>query len=133
MMIPEKRRTVTRWLTGAVVAAAASALMAPTFAVAATPSTSLDGPAAAPLTKNVVTPHQTGYDGYLCNIASLWIRQTPSDSGVRVAQVFTGNPMHVYATHNSVPSIPEGWALGYGRPNGGAAADGYFKVGYVCT
>ncbi len=113
MKILENRRTVARWLTGAVVATAASALIAP-LAVAA-------------------TPHQTGYDGYLCNIASLWIRQTPNDGGVQVAQVFTGNPMHVYATHNSVPSIPEGWALGYGRPNGGAAADGYFKVGYVCT
>lgn len=130
MKILQKRRTVTGWLTGAVVATAASALLAPTFAVAATSSPSLDRPVA---TKAAIAPHQTGYDGYLCNIDSLWVRQTPDDGGVRVAQVFTGNPMHVYATHNSVPSIPEGWALGYGRPNGGAAADGYFKVGYVCT
>ena len=124
---------MVRWLTGAVVATAASALIAPTFAVAATTSPSLDRPVAAPPAKAAVAPRQTGYDGYLCNIASLWIRQTPDDGGARVAQVFTGNPMHVYATHNSVPSIPDGWALGYGRPNGGAAADGYFKVGYVCT
>lgn len=129
MKILEKRWTVTRWLTGAVVATAASALIAPTFAVAATTSPS----AAAPQSKSVVKPYQTGYDGYLCNIASLWIRQTPSDGGVGIAQVFTGNPMHVYATHNSVPSIPIGWALGYGRPGGGAAVDGYFKVAYVCT
>ena len=133
MKILEKRRTVTRWLTGAAVATAASALIAPACAVAAPTSPSLDRAAAAPLTKAVVTPYQTGYDGYLCNIASLWIRQSPSDGGARVAQVFTGDPMHVYATHNSVPSIPIGWALGYGRPHGGAAADGYFKVGYVCT
>jgi hypothetical protein len=120
----EKRRTVARWLTGAVVATAASALSAPAFAVADTTTS---------LTKTVVAPRQTGYDGYLCNIASLWVRQTPNDGGAEVAQVFTGDPMHVYATHNSVPSIPDGWALGYGRPHGGAAQDGYFKVGYVCT
>ncbi len=124
MKILQHRRA--RWLTGVVVATAASALIAPTLAEAATTSPSLDRAA-------VVTPHQTGYDGYLCNIASLWIRQTPNDGGVGIKQVFTGNPMHVYATHNSVPSIPAGWALGYGRPNGGAAVDGYFKVGYVCT
>lgn len=124
---------MTRWITGAVVATAASALIAPTFAVAATASPSVDRPVTAPAAKEVVAPHQTGYDGYLCNTASLWVRHTPDEGGDHVAQVFAGDPMHVYATHNSVPSIPDGWALGYGRPHGGAAADGYFKVGYVCT
>jgi hypothetical protein len=86
------------------------------------------------LFQTMLAAGQTGYDGHLCNIDSLWIRQSPSDSGTRVAQVFRGDPMHVYATHNSVPSIPVGWALGYGRPHGGQAADGYFKyVPYVCT
>ncbi|WP_255950779.1 hypothetical protein [Streptomyces odontomachi] len=124
MDITRTRGTAIRWLTGAMVATAASVLIAPTSAVAATAPPSLQAPMA---------PDQTGYDGYLCNIASLWIRQAPNDGAVGIAQVFTGNPMHVYRTHNSDPSIPAGWALGYGRPGGGAAVDGYFKVGYVCT
>ncbi len=130
MKILKKRRTVTRWLTGAVVATAASALITPTFAVAATPSPSLS---LAPTAVQAVMSPRVGYDGYLCNIDSLWIRDVPNDGGGQVVQLHTGDPVHVYRTNASDPSIPAGWGLGYGRPGGGAAYDGYFKVGYVCT
>lgn len=78
---------------------------------------------------------QTGYDGYLCNAPStgVAIRDIPSDGGQERGRMYNGNPLHVYRTHNSEPSIPVGWALGYGRPGGGAAVNGYFKLAYVCT
>ncbi len=77
---------------------------------------------------------QTGYDATACNLpgTGMAIRDRASDGGNEMGRVTNGNPLHVYATHNSQPNIPAGWALGYGRPGGGAAVYGYFKLAYTC-
>jgi hypothetical protein len=76
---------------------------------------------------------QTGYDGYLCGApdTGIAIRKAPNDGAEAVGRMHNGDPLHVYRTHAGDASIPAGWDLGYGRPGGGAAVDGYFK-NYVC-
>jgi hypothetical protein len=80
------------------------------------------------------TAAQTGYDAYACNLPTtgMAVRDRASDGGLERGRVHNGDPLHVYATENSEPNIPAGWALGYGRPGGGDAVNGYFKLAYTC-
>jgi hypothetical protein len=82
-----------------------------------------------------VALNQTGYDAYVCGTQSngMAIRSSATDDGTVLATVHNGDPLHVYATNSTQPDIPSGWALGYGRPGGGAAVDGFFKLAYTCT
>ena len=76
---------------------------------------------------------QTGYDGWQCGgpAGGIAIRDRASDSGQELGRMYNGTGLHVYATHSSQANIPLGWALGYGRPNGGTAIKGYFKNAWV--
>jgi hypothetical protein len=115
-------------ITTACAVAALCATSATTAAVAATP------PSQTATDIIELAKKQTGYDGHLCGApdTGVAIRDRASDSGKELGRMYNGDPLHVYATHNSAPNIPEGWALGYGRPHGGNEVRGYFKLRYVC-